>query len=894
MSRRSLRTPALLVRHARSNIGASILVAVLVLLVTFVVAVAPRALVQLSTAELRHELDSLSVPVRDVTGGNASLFTGSGDVDLPNDVADIYGLTEERLYDIRDDSPTLLRSVLGEPDYVGRSQGVLSTSDTTKSGEPGFMTIAADPRIEDRIRMVDGSFPATPDDPEDPLQITLSVDSAREMMWEAGETREDPNGQRVTLTGTFEAVNPDADYWTHVTSVLIPAIDDDGNRPRSITGTGYVAPLALGEGVLSFEPFTLTAWYPVSADRIDFPTATDLEPELRRFLAAVHQLPSFSTSPEQPYTLSSGTLEAIDTALARTAVTSAVLGMAASGPLGVVLAVFALATRSVVDRRRPALALAAARGGSPLQLRGAMALEGLVLGLIPGAVAIVVATLVVAVPVGLDAALPAILIALAPAVLFAAAGEPGGLRTTRADLGSRGRGRIRGIAEILVVLLAGVALFLLVQRGLVTSVGTTGVDPLLAATPLLLSLAVCVGVLRLYPLPLHALHRRLRKGTGLVGSVGSARAVRDPAVGLAAALAIVVAVSVAVFSATLLSTIDFALQSSARTSVGGGDLRAESRFFTDDAQSAIAAIEGVATVAGIDDQGSGALRLGSSGSNTELLTAQTSELSGIRSDVPSSMDERIDGGIPIVISADLVTQFGDDANGTLSLQGEPVVVVGVLPEDAGLGPRSNWVMVDNAFTSDMGDFTFAPQTLLMTTVPDASAATIAESITSAVLAARVLTFDDALAATQDSPTVAGLRVAFLLAIGAVSLLAALAVVLSSVIGSESRNRVLGALRTLGLSRRQARGIVAWELAPVVITALIAGTLLGLALPFVVTSTVDLSAFTGGTAVAGPHIDPLFLGIVLGIVVLATLAASAVSVVLSLRRTPASTVKIGAD
>jgi len=890
---RSLRTLPLLLRHALSNVGASVLVAVIVLLVTFVVAAAPRALTTLSTAELHNEVDALSVVSRDVTNsGSTQLVPGPGDVDLPPEVAAVYGSIGQRLAEIGNDTPPLLDSVLGEPDYFGITEP-LEASDAAKSGEKGLIAITLDPHAQSRIRMVEGTFPATQVSPA-PLEIILTPAAADEMQWVVGEERTVPATQiTMRLSGTFEPVDPTADFWQHAPALLEPGVFDDGNAPRTITGTAFIAPLSVVSGDIPLGFGLLHAWYPVDTDVLDVDSADRLRPQLRKFVATVHQVPSFGSAIDQPFNLTSETVGAIDGALARTTATTAVLGMAVSGPLGVVLAVFALGARSVVDRRRPALTLAAARGASPLQVRGAMALEGLVLGLAPGVIGIVVAVLLVPSSAGVMAVVPALLLALAPAFLFALAGEPSGMRTTRSDLDPRSRGTVRLVVEVLVVLLAAVALFLLVRRGLVTSVSSTGVDPLLTATPLLLSLAACIGVLRLYPYPLLAIHRRLQRSRRVVGFIGSGRAVRDPAVGISAALAIVVAVSVAVFSATLLTTLDNALETSARSEVGGGDLRINARYLLDNQVAALADVDGIAVLAGIDDQGSGALRIGTKATNVELLTGQTSALAAIRGDVPASLDERADGAIPIVISDDLAEQYDGTPDG-LVLQGQPVVVAGVLPADSGLGQNANWVLVDTAFITDLGDFAFAPQLLIATTTPDAAPATVANALAAAAEGVTVTSYDDALATTQGSPTVGGLRVAFLLAILAVSLLAAVAVVLSSVIGSPSRNRMLGSLRTLGLSNRQAGALVSWELAPVVITALVAGTLLGLGLPYVVTSTVDLSAFTGGAAVTTPHYDPVVVGGVLGVVVVVTAVASVISVVLSLRRTPASTVKIGAD
>src|SRR5699024_1825262 len=61
--------------------------------------------------------------------------------------------------------------------------------------------------------------------------------------------------------------------------------------------------------------------------------------------------------------------EVLDRIQQQQAVTSTVLAIVAAGPLGVTLAVFLLAARLLVARRRPALALLHARGGSGRQLR---------------------------------------------------------------------------------------------------------------------------------------------------------------------------------------------------------------------------------------------------------------------------------------------------------------------------------------------------------------------------------------------------------------------------------------------------------------------------------------------------------------------------------------------
>ena len=125
---------------------------------------------------------------------------------------------------------------------------------------------------------------------------------------------------------------------------------------------------------------------------------------------------------------------------------------------------------------------------------------------------------------------------------------PRALAEARGDLRVRSRSRVRWVAEVAVVLLAAVAVLLLTRRGLVAASTVVGTDPLLAAAPVLLAAASCVVALRIYPIPLRAAQRAQRGRRGAAGLLGAARAVRDPALGFVAALAMVVGIFVVIFS----------------------------------------------------------------------------------------------------------------------------------------------------------------------------------------------------------------------------------------------------------------------------------------------------------------------------------------------------------
>src|SRR5690606_17827578 len=147
-------------------------------------------------------------------------------------------------------------------------------------------------------------------------------------------------------------------------------------------------------------------------------------------------------------------------------------------------------------------------------------------------------------------------VAAAPAVALAASVDDASLLQTRRDLSRRSSSRWRWVVEAAVVALAGLATWRLLDRGSRgDDPGTSGVDLLAAATPVLLALAACVVALRLYPVPLSALTRVLRGRRSLTPFLGAARALRDPAGGLVPTLAVVLGTTIALVSAVLLTTV---------------------------------------------------------------------------------------------------------------------------------------------------------------------------------------------------------------------------------------------------------------------------------------------------------------------------------------------------
>jgi putative ABC transport system permease protein len=151
-----------------------------------------------------------------------------------------------------------------------------------------------------------------------------------------------------------------------------------------------------------------------------------------------------------------------------------------------------------------------------------------------------------------------------------------------------------------------------------------------------------------------------------------------------------------------------------------------------------------------------------------------------------------------------------------------------------------------------------------------------------------------LAEVQAAPTVAGLRWALVITAAASLLLTLVTVILASVAAATARNRMVGVLRILGVDARQIRAIVAWETAPVAALAVLVGTGLGLSVPYLVTSVLDLRVFLGGHSQPGPVIEPLWVAGAVGAFLVVVVLASAIAGAIGRRFAPAGALKMGEE
>lgn len=891
----------LLLRHFIDGVGTSLLVALLIMATVFAVAVIPRALAVLGTQELRYRVSALSPLQRDFT---ATSLLGSRTAEPPKTADDLFGGVQEALAELPGKLEDPLAAAVGAPQWTTFTSKRAIELEPLQPGEPEaarlmpIISLSVDLQWTDRIRIVDGRLPEawTGDESDDlepaarpPIELVLSVETAALMELSVGDVVGWSTAP-LALVGTYEPADPADPYWLHAPELAL-ASENYTAEGHEVIAAGFVDPETAVGLYDTFRSSGLRAWYAVDAAALEFADTDTLVAQIASLETIGERLPT-----GELLTFRTGVEDVIKDVVGAVTAVSSLLALTISGPLGVVLAAYAIGVQAVIRRRSRTLALAAARGASDLQVRSAMALEGLILGVPAGAIGATVAAVLVPVEVGWSALLLPAALALLPAVLFAVFGSPRSFRAGRREFAAGGRRR--WLAEIIVAGLAALSLFLLFRRGLAGTSAAVGIDPLLAATPLLLSLAVCLLVLRVLPLPLRALLRVTRGRRGAIGLLGAARALREPALGFTAALALVVGITVAVFSSVLATTVDDGLRTAAQEEVGA-DLQVRAPELGDAVVDQVRSVDGVASIAPLRSAGQAELGDARTGIDVTMIFTDTA---AFREQRPSTPDGLTDdqGAIPVLVSSELAPDLRSDDS---TLNGVPVRVTGEVAAGSLPGFQGRWVVIDTAFAPQLIDDDPRTVLLLVGAAPGTELPALADRIAEVVTAGQradrvgdVVVTDRAslVAVAEQAPVVAGVRLALLTASIAALLLSALTVVLASISAAAARHRILGVLRVLGTTAGKLRGLLAWELAPVAVVTILAGTALGLVLPWIVTLAVDLRPFVGGANAPTPVVQPVVVAAVIAVFVIVVVLAGALAVAIGRRRDPNATLRMGAE
>jgi putative ABC transport system permease protein len=242
---------------------------------------------------------------------------------------------------------------------------------------------------------------------------------------------------------------------------------------------------------------------------------------------------------------------------------------------------------------------------------------------------------------------------------------------------------------------------------------------------------------------------------------------------------------------------------------------------------------------------------------------------GVR--MPAALRAPATGGpVPVVVSPEVAAEIG--AGGALTVQGRAydvrvaAVVTSVpglevsarrfiavgwqalpVPPDQPLVP-TRYLLSGDGFdpaavraAADAGQREYYLGLLRRTINPDATEVSDAQL----PRRAEVTTWARQRQALQDSGANAVLSFTFTAGAAGAAVLALLAVGLSVLADAPGRGRTLSRLRTMGLSARQGRHLLIYELVPLIGVAVLAGGVLGVFLPRLIGPALGLDAFTAG-------------------------------------------------
>ena len=937
-------TTALLGRHLLTDRAAGAAVAAIVLAASFLGAAVPRALDRLATQGLSGTIDQAAPLDRDLlataSGQPPVAYGGTGDPTLPfrQVLDDVEGSLEPLLADastgvtgsFRYRAVRALEIAPVLPDETDTSLFNLTVfTDPTDVDEPGFAS---------RVRYVAGGPPSTSETTRDPgstvaatdpggaangstlVEVAVSAEGARVHGLEPGSVI--TLNQRLTarVTGVVEPLDASDPYWQLDDTLLDPAqsyTDRDGIIHTTALLVAPEAAAALAGQMSDANQPQVQVRVPLRAGQIRASQAAGLFAEVRRLEGEVFAMPDpaglgadFFFFPAPDLRLSSGLDGLVLDHLRQRRTSSAVVSLVAAGLLGVTLAVLTLAARLVVERRRRALSLLVARGGSARQVVLVSLLEGALLGLPAAALGTALATWTVAGQAGTAGrALPAVL-ALAPVLLLPVLAAVGtrdggaeGLRGRRRDgagglAGARSSsGRRRLVGEGVLVLAAVAAVATLRQRGLAPPpVATSGAvspealdtspDPLLAAAPLLIGLVTAVLVARLAPLPLRRLADRASRRSGAVTFLGAARSGRDQVAGTLPVLVVLLAISTCVLGVIVSGTAQRGLRTASWEEVGA-EARITSLGLTAEELAAgaqVPGVDGIAAVSVSRGQVEAATREGA----VEVFAADPASLAAVQEVVPGAPplpDDLTSTGaprVPVVVSSGTAA-VGEQVTVTSGGFVLDAVVVGTADRLVSLSGSGAWVLVDPRALDDAG-FRYPLPRIALVDLDPALAEARGDDVADVGTGLRealgtgspLRTRADAEQGIADRPLVAGTLGSFGYAAGLSAVLCALAMLLTLVAAAAERVRLLSRLRTLGLDGRQSGALVAWEAGPVVVPGVLVGLVVGVAVTLAIYPALDLRSFTGGQDRPALALD---LGLLAGSVG-GVLVASAVAVVLA--------------
>jgi putative ABC transport system permease protein len=879
-------------RMMRAERATHVVLAALVLVTAFLAVAAPRALQRMDDRALRAMLRAAPAAERDITADLTEVTPErGGKASTTPFVAPKAAALRALEDDLVSRFGPALRPAIASSTYAARSGPYEAV--------PGLVgqdnnVIAFDLRVqegyEQRVRFVAGHAPAPPSsaDGGQPLEVAISRRSAQTMHLRQGATFGLRSLQvlplagappRMRVVGVYEPNEERSSFWAAEPSLISPqwrtepgAVGPDPvliDIVSAVVAPGALPVLLRVDPAVYSGPRTGVSWrFELNPAQLTGDEVAAMRRDLDGFRSRAE-----AAAPVIVYTALPRLLDRYE---AQRATTIAMASLGLSGLLVIALAVLALAARLGAERRRAALGLVRARGGSLHQLAVLLAAESALVAL----PALVIGALlgVIAVPTrGTSSSWQ-----LAGIVALAAVGLVPALaawqhrragRESRRDLIRRRAPLGQLTVEALIVIVAALAAWELYQRGL-SSARDQAIDPLIGAVPILVALGVASLSLHLYPLPIRGLERLARRRRSAVPFLGMARAGRESPATVLPLVVLLLAMSLAVFADTTRSTVRNGQDVAAWRQVGA-DVRLEGYGglrLQPPTLRAVAQVPGVTSVVpGYNDD---AATIGEAPAQDQVRAIAVDvpgyneilRRSPLRFRFPAAMYSRVarGGEVPVLVS-DAVAAHLDSPTTTLVLAGA-TMKIRVVGRAAGFPVASDQVVIV-AFGGLEGAAggRFDANMLWLTgpgIAPDAVRRAVANLDPAPPVYVRSEVFD----AIHDAPLVTGTLLAFQAGTFLAAIYSLIAIRLALMVTARPRERMLSYLRTLGLGMPQARRLAVLEFVPVVVLAAGVGVPLGLALPYIVGPAIDLAPFAGSDQEPQLRVDPVtVLALAVGLV-----------------------------
>jgi putative ABC transport system permease protein len=529
------------------------------------------------------------------------------------------------------------------------------------------------------------------------------------------------------------------------------------------------------------------------------------------------------------------------------------------------------------------------RGASVPQVLGSHLVEGILVATPPAALAYVAATLLIdARPSAWSPIAAALVAGGATLILVLTVLRPATapLRDVEREAPSAARASPRRIAfETLVVVLAAGGAYLLRQRGLAggSAAGELeGVDPLLAAVPALIGLAVGLLTVRVYPLPVRAAGWFADSWRGMVPALGLRRAARTGDVGTLPLIVLLVTVAIGAFSSTIFITVERGQVAAAWQEVGA-DLAITPGTRPFPSAFDAATLPGVEAAARmhVDTASLG----GRAGARVQMYALDTpvyaTVTAGTGADprLPAAMVATPDpeAPLPAMLSAAAAAsgprpiRIGDEVELLVSSRLATLRVVAIRDSFPGIDPAATWLVLPlEALRAQVGDRAFTASVIFLR-APGASADSVQAAMDEVLPATQVTGREEELAELRSGPLVRGVGIGFVIAVLVAIAYAALATTAALVLVAAVRSRETAHLRTLGMTPRSLVALAAIEHGPAVVAATVIGVALGVGIAWFVAPGLDLAGLIGSPIEVALVVDWTVVGLLLAalVVVLAT-------------------------